>query len=90
MSRYTIPVPKSFLNIVGETCTVFAWGSHHYDNLYAVKKMQVKIENNTFCQNRISARVPNYFTGEKQMCGTPFRSTQRLTQVTKMMVFLSS
>ena len=83
-----VPVASRFINIVGETATIFGWGRSS-DSVPVPQKMQIKIEDDAFCNERIGARTNNHFTEERQMCGSPLKGFQKITQVIELIIFIN-
>ena len=92
LEAVSIPVADVFINIVGETATVFGWGIVSYDRLpylYNVTKMVVRIEDDTICDAKINPESYASYLNETQMCGTSLLPAQEIKHVIKSINFIS-
>ena len=87
LNAISIPVADQFVNIVDKTATILAYGCIYRNHQYIVRQMPVKINNNTFCKERIIVRCLS-FSEQRQMCGSPLKLSQRFLRVFKLIILI--
>ena len=88
MNAISIPVADYFVNITNKIATIFAYGRFLCVGRLLVQQMSVEIKDDTFCREYIIHPHSRPFPGDRQMCGSPLKWSQRITEVMKLIILI--